>query len=698
MLRIAIFYCLTMLFALAGNSDAHAQANAEQSVISLERKDGLHHVGQYVSYLEDSAGTLSIEHISSRDYVAQFIPTNKQQITFGVTHSVYWVRFTVVTDDAGWCIQTEPAMSDNLQLYRKTNNGWDVSYNGLEYPFSTREIQTSSAIFPLDQEQGDTVEYYLRIQSSFPVYIQLRAGTEKDFWTSQINDNVLNGVFFGIMLLMALYNLFLFLTNRDRVYVFYALYVIFCVIFISFSTGYSVFLPEFIRKVYNFNHILYAFVFGVFGLIFSQRFLFTKRYAPRMHMVMNIFMGIVSAVFLVDFFNHQLATTLIQFMGVALTIISFTVGITVYRAGYKPARYYLFGFGIYMLGVSTYILLAVMKIDTSGVSPSNILMASSAIEAIILSFAIGDKLNAAMRDKQEAQAAQMEALRENEQLVREQNVVLERKVEERTKEIKEQKEIIEEKNKDILDSIHYAKRIQHALLASDNLLRNNLQEYFVFYQPKDIVSGDYYWAAEEDDKFWLCIGDCTGHGVPGAFMSLLNISIMRELIADHKIQRPDFVLNTQRDAIIMSLNPDGAEEAAWDGMDCVLLCFDKKTGILSFACANNPVWIIRGGKLIEFKGDKQPVGLFEGKHAPFTLHEFELIKGDIVYALTDGFADQFGGPRGKKFKYSKLKEQVIALHGESLSSQLENFRRTFDEWKGDLEQVDDVLLVGIKYA
>lgn len=682
-----VFIAALCMFA----SHLHAQG-----VISLEKAQGLHHVGQYAAYLEDPGATLTIGQISSREYSAKFIPTNKEQTTFGVTSSVYWVRFAIVTDDAGWCIQTEPAMSDNLQLYRKTESGWDISYNGIGYPFTTREVQASTAIFPLEQNPRDTVEYFLRIQSSFPIYIQLRAGTEKDFWISQINDNLLNGVFFGIMLLMALYNLFLYLTNRDRVYVFYALYVIFCVIFISFSTGYSVFLPEFIRKVHNFNHILYPFVFGIFGLLFSQRFLFTKRYAPRLHTVMNVFMGIVSVVFLVDFFNHQLATTLIQLMGVALTIISFTVGITVYRAGYKPARYYLLGFGIYTLGLSAYILLAVAKIDTSRISPSNIMMASSAIEAIILSFAIGDKLNAAVRDKQAAQEEKMEALRVNEQLVREQNVVLEWKVEERTKEINNQKEIIEEKNKDILDSIHYAKRIQRALLASDTLLRKNLSEYFVFYKPKDIVSGDYYWATEDGDKFWLCIGDCTGHGVPGAFMSLLNISIMRELIVDHNIQRPDHVLNTQRDAIIMSLNPDGAEEAARDGMDCALLCFDKKSGFLSFACANNPVWIVRGGKLIEFKGDKQPVGLYEGKHDPFTLCEFHLVKGDIVYALTDGFADQFGGPRGKKFKYSQLKEQVIGIHRQSMSSQLEKFDRVFEEWRGELEQVDDVLLIGIR--
>ncbi len=256
---------------------------------------------------------------------------------------------------------------------------------------------------------------------------------------------------------------------------------------------------------------------------------------------------------------------------------------------------------------------------------------------------------------------------------------------------------ISEKNKDILSSIHYAKRIQRALLASDTLLKSNLPEYFLLYKPKDIVSGDFYWADETPDgKFLLLTGDCTGHGVPGAFMSLLNISIMHELTFGHRISRPDLLLNTQRDAIIMALNPEGADEQSKDGMDCVLCSFDFKGNKVEFACANNPLWVLRNGEMIEFKPDKQPIGLHEGLKKDFALHSVDLQKGDIIYTFTDGFADQFGGAKGKKFKYSQLKEKLIEIKSSPLSEQKKILEKTFEDWRGKLEQVDDVLLIGIK--
>ncbi|CAN5438584.1 hypothetical protein BH09BAC5_BH09BAC5_21820 [soil metagenome] len=265
------------------------------------------------------------------------------------------------------------------------------------------------------------------------------------------------------------------------------------------------------------------------------------------------------------------------------------------------------------------------------------------------------------------------------------------------KELEFKNDIIEEKNKDILSSIHYAKRIQRALLASDKLLNDKLPEHFILYKPKDIVSGDFYWADEiADGKFLILAGDCTGHGVPGAFMSLLNISIIHELTLSQRITRPDLLLNKQRDAIIMALNPDGAEEVSKDGMDCVVCSFDFANKKLEFACANNPLWILRNGAIMEYKADKMPIGIHAGEMKDFTLHKEDLIEGDIVYLLTDGFADQFGGPKGKKFKYNQLKEMLITLAGKKMDEQKSAMENIFESWKGKLEQVDDVLLIGIK--
>ena len=278
------------------------------------------------------------------------------------------------------------------------------------------------------------------------------------------------------------------------------------------------------------------------------------------------------------------------------------------------------------------------------------------------------------------------------------NVDLERKnilIERQKKEVEHQKEIVDEKQKEILDSIHYAKRIQRAVITSDNYITQYVKDYFVYYQPKDIVSGDFYWALHANNKFYLATADCTGHGVPGAFMSLLNISILNEVMIEKKIARADSILNEARKDIIKSLNPTGSEESK-DGMDCILACFDFENLKLEYAAANNSFYIVRDNQLVTCSADKMPVGKSPRDTEPFTLHKIDLQKGDTVYMLTDGLPDQFGGPKGKKYKYKQLEDLLIANNEKLLAEQKEILNASFQNWKGNLEQVDDVLLIGIK--
>ena len=260
----------------------------------------------------------------------------------------------------------------------------------------------------------------------------------------------------------------------------------------------------------------------------------------------------------------------------------------------------------------------------------------------------------------------------------------------------QQKELVEEKQKEVIDSITYAKRIQTALLASDTLLSENLNDYFVFYKPKDIVAGDFYWATKLEDKFIYITGDCTGHGVPGAFMSLLNISILNETIKEKKIIKPDLILNTVRGEIINALNPKGSTEESKDGMDCVAIVIDKKAKTLEYAAANNAFYFLRNGQLTIYKADKMPVGKSHDSHVPFTYNKIDIQKNDLIYTFTDGFADQFGGPLGKKFKYKQFSELIVSIQALPLTEQLHLLNKHFDEWKGALGQVDDVCVIGIR--
>ncbi|MEO6303204.1 MAG: tetratricopeptide repeat protein [Bacteroidia bacterium] len=257
--------------------------------------------------------------------------------------------------------------------------------------------------------------------------------------------------------------------------------------------------------------------------------------------------------------------------------------------------------------------------------------------------------------------------------------------------IDEQKRLVEAKHKEITDSIHYAERIQRSFLASDKLLKKNLKDLFIFFQPKDVVSGDFYWATEHNGNFYLAVCDSTGHGVPGAFMSLLNMFFLSEAIKEKDILAPNEILNHVRNRLIEHISQDGAQ----DGMDCILICINKAENKITYAAANNAPILIRDNKMIELPKDKMPVGKGDNM-STFTLHQVDLKTEDTLYLYTDGYADQFGGLEAKKFKSRQLNEFLISVSEKPISKQAEILNNRFIEWKGDLEQIDDICIIGIQ--
>jgi len=259
------------------------------------------------------------------------------------------------------------------------------------------------------------------------------------------------------------------------------------------------------------------------------------------------------------------------------------------------------------------------------------------------------------------------------------------------KEIINQKEIIEKQRQESIDSINYAERIQYALLPGKTMLDKNLSEHFVLFKPKDIVSGDFYWAAQKNNTFYLAVCDSTGHGVPGAFISLLNIRFLNEALYAKNLSAPNEIFNYIRKQLIDKM--DGRN----DGMDAILLKIEQTgpTQKIEYAAANNHPLLIRDNKIIPLPKDKMPVGKGERTES-FTLQAFDMKKGDTLYLFTDGYADQFGGPKGKKFKYKQLESLLAANNGKPLSEQTKILDKAIIDWKGDLEQVDDILLMGIK--
>ncbi len=267
-----------------------------------------------------------------------------------------------------------------------------------------------------------------------------------------------------------------------------------------------------------------------------------------------------------------------------------------------------------------------------------------------------------------------------------------------SKELQLKHEEVSEAYRNITDSIRYAKRIQDAILPPNKLVKEFLDDSFILYKPKDIVAGDFYWLESVQKikggrKIMFACCDCTGHGVPGAMVSVLGHNALNRAVREFGLQMPNEILNKVNDLVEETFS--NSENEVADGMDVSMCVLDEEEKKLFFAGANNPLWIIRKGELIEYPADKQPIGKFEHKH-DFTLHTIDLMDGDTIYIFSDGFADQFGGENGKKMKYSRFKELLLTGHFFTMPEQRQRLNVEFEKWKGDLEQLDDVCVIGVR--
>jgi len=283
--------------------------------------------------------------------------------------------------------------------------------------------------------------------------------------------------------------------------------------------------------------------------------------------------------------------------------------------------------------------------------------------------------------------------------IRKSNVIINKqkeRVEAQNEIILSQKNLVEEKQKETIDSINYAKRIQSAVLSSEDTWNKVSKDHFVLFKPKDIVSGDFYWAYNTpNNRSVFALADCTGHGVPGGFMSMLGNSFLNEIVIENKIFNAATILNKLREKIISALEQKG-EEQRKDGMDIALCVWNKLNNTLEFAGANNGLVVIRNGAITEIKPDKMPIGTYIGDDKLFTGHTMQLQAGDCLYMTTDGFPDQFGGPKGKKYKYRQLEDLLVSFGDKTMKEQSDVLNKEFETWKGKHEQIDDVCVIGIR--
>jgi serine phosphatase RsbU (regulator of sigma subunit) len=650
------------------------------------------HVGNKFLYLRDTARTLTLaEALKSRDWQ----PVKNEIPNFDVTKDVIWGKISLTCTETGdWYLGLQPSSFNRIMFFQKRGaEQWTETSMGNTVPLSAKKLPLNEIMVNLDLRPGDTTILMFRLQDYYPMQLDFSIGKADSFLGFLQDLNMYNGLCYGVMLMMLIYNFYLFFTQKERIYIYYVLYIFGNGIFTMVFNGNYMYLPGFLKPVVLFDPIIFPAAFGVFLTLFTIE-LFRGFLPGSFVKMLYAFMAVVSFDVVLAPIDIHIAFDAIRILGLLLGIVSLAAGVIAYRKGSPSAMFFLIGFGAY-LGSLIYIILSGPLLPITSFNLKAV-VTGGAIESVFLSFAQGDKLKFLQVEKEKAQHEALVQVQKNETLIREQNLVLEHKVRERTAELAE-------KNKEVTDSIHYAKRIQGTLLADQELLHKYIPDHFIIFKPKDIVSGDFYWAAYRENQqnasdsgtFYLAVCDSTGHGVPGAFMSLLNISFLNEAVAEKDIATPSEAFDYVRTHLINSISRDGGR----DGMDGILLAMTTEKNTDTISCSytasnNNPV-LISGNEIILLPADKMPVGQWENMSS-FTLNKRTLKKGDMLYLFTDGFADQFGGPEGKKFKNKQLKDKLLAVSQKPLAEQKKELEDTFEIWKGGLEQVDDVCVIGIR--
>jgi len=735
------------------------------SLVDILDRDAMYHLSSSAlsSMYEDTSFTLlrgdSLIHIAESTDVNKGLDGVRSVFSKDFATPCAWLKITLdnrISESRNYLMNL-PNMSgtDSVNVFMLNASGDLVEKkSGILIPLEERDFIYKgwhALSLPLVKDSVQTI--YLRWKSYDAIGAPLMHIIAQD--TIETHDRYERMVLFGLLgmlIIISIFFLILFIAIQGRQYIYFALYILCFAAFLFVSEGY---LGEFQWKERVFQSVLLSSAQAIiisfltaFFLLFGNAYLDLRKKLKGWFWALVVLLGLIGirvfVLLLSAIFNFEIGG---WFEDVVLITWAVAVGIiplfllvfpAIFRIqqGFKPAWYFLVanlvlipltiitvfssGFAHTVHTINDSIFLRIMEV--SGVYVAVVM------QILIFSFGIAKKMRVDEQEHKKAQLKIIDQLKENEKLKDKVNRELEQKVEERTREIREQKEEIESQRdeieaqrdlvfaqkKEITDSIGYAQRIQAAILPNKSYLDQVIPEYFVLFKPRDIVSGDFYWIKEVGSSVVIVAADCTGHGVPGAFMSMLGITLLAEQLGDGKLEKPGDILGQLRAKVKQMLVQEGSIQEQKDGMDMAIAVIDKEKRKLQFAGAYNPLYLIRSkenlGKekigteekvegdhsvLFELKGDKQPIGI-HWEETKFTTQDVSLKEGDSVYVFSDGYVDQYGGVHRKKFKTQKFKDLLLSVQAESMDKQKQLLENTFENWKGNIEQIDDVCVIGVR--
>jgi serine phosphatase RsbU (regulator of sigma subunit) len=674
-----------------------------QSFVYSKEQSKSENLHDYLSFYVDSSNHKKNSKIRYQEF------KSLESENFGHTKYGIWYKFQVFNDTPEeLLLQVGPEWTPNIEFFKidSSNNFNFNKKGGTLSPYSKREVKSNKHFFNLKMTEKEHAVFYVKISGDHVVSPHFMLGKRSDLLGDNRFEDRIYFMYIGIILLLILYNSFITILTKKISFLYYSFYILCMTLNILFNKGYP---NEWIDFYWVSNHhSVFSALSIVFILLSLGSVLKVRAMSLFLHYakILIIFTGFC-AILLNSLDLVLLANEITIFTIVMSAFWGLLVGVKNLNNGNSASQLILIGYVAFSVGG------VIHALQLNGYIPYNwgtstAYFIGSGLEMIMISISFGMNINVMNKDKFKAQLESFELAKKNEELVLNQNKLLESKVDVRTKElfetnnelqknivtVNEQNLLLELSTKNITDSISYSKKIQDALLPDKDVIEKAGLCVDIFYQPKDVLSGDFYWFGERRNKVFIAVADCTGHGVPGAMLSISGHSLLNRIVFEEKCTEVDLILNRLHIGLVELLRVDKTDTQ--DGMDIQLVCFDKSTGETSYAGASNPLYYSDDeGSLQKIVADRLSIGgtnirkphSFTKKILPTTWRN--------LFLFSDGYQDQFGD-NGKKFMVGKFKQSLIKDAHLSPKNQIELLKKEFGDWKGNEIQTDDVLLISVK--
>ncbi|WP_338762846.1 7TM diverse intracellular signaling domain-containing protein [Bernardetia sp. ABR2-2B] len=701
-------------------------------------------------FYEDKTGKLTFEEIQNSKFDKEFRTSDKDILNYGFTTSTIWLKVKLknsnLQQDEYLALVNSPMLDEVDFYFQKSNqNEYSVYKTGDRQPFIERLINNRNFLYPLNFSDTTIRTLYLRVANKTPLQVPFEIITKSDYQVKANKDELGYGLFYGILCIMIAYNFFVFLSLKDLNYLYYIITIFGSLtVFFSLSGHQGQYLfpqnPLFANQFVPFGSSLIMIGLSLFTIYFND----VRKYSLVFYRLLLSFTlagcFVLIFIFLKSYWYGKIGF-FTNIVGLFELIIVLLASIYCFKRGQKSARFFILAFSLYVCGLVTLIF------KNLGILPVNFLTANAgeigaSLEVLFLSFALSDRYNLYRKQKEATQkelitvekeakeTLELKVQKRTSQLqkVNKELTTLNEETHQQSEEIMAQRdalsktmsdleETVKELNKqktDIISSINYAKTIQTAMLPLEECIAHSLDNFFIFNKPRDIVSGDFYFFEDKGTHIIFAVLDCTGHGVPGAFMSMIGHEILSDAINVKKIYSPDLILEELHKGIRNTLQQE--QTANRDGMDAVIVSIkkndiestDSKFEYLEYAGAMNPFYYIQ--KHLDKNKDQTPIcqsikatkRALGGKQKENEIRKFEKHRVELegyqtkFWLCTDGFQDQFGGEKNRKFMVKSFRELLFSMHNKDTKEQHKMVRTTFRNWKGFNNQVDDVLVIGVE--